>query len=114
MIVTAATAALLVEIETISIHWLRAVFMAFWLLLLLVPLSRIERRDILTGLDYVGFCLAAGVAMVWGMPLALPIESRAHDAKGHLLWFGAIVALTVWRYYYNRPITKDPRALQNK
>lgn len=107
MLVTATIAALHVEIETISVHWVRAVFMVFWLFILAVPLSRIDRRDTLTGLDYVGFCLAAGAALVWGMPMVLPIESKAHDAKGHLLWFSAIVLLTIWRFYLKQPKVKE-------
>lgn len=46
----------------------RPIFLLLWLFIVLIPLTRVDRRDTLAGAVYVLFCMASGVALVWALP----------------------------------------------
>lgn len=95
----ASTAMIFTEVHNPSVHWLRALFFVLWLPLLAVRLSRIERRDTITGPTYVAFGLMTAAVLMWGLPLFAPIETIEHGMSGHAFWFGLVTLLLLWRYY---------------
>lgn len=85
--------------EPLDAHAVRAVLFVLWLPFLLVKLSLIDRRDLLTSLDYIGYGMASGVLLLWGLPAVLEVPLTSLSLAEHGMWLAAIVALTAWNYF---------------
>ena len=50
-------------------------FFALWLVILFMPLIGVDRRDPISGIVFVLFCMASGAALVFALPQELIPES---------------------------------------
>lgn len=84
--------------QPISAHYVRGVMFVLWLPFLLIRMPLVDRRDVLTALDYIAYGITSGVIMLWGITAVLPVPSNDHDLQGHAMWFAIIALLTMVNY----------------
>lgn len=80
----------------------------FWLLLLLIPLSGVQRTQPLTGATYVLFL--TGSALTLGLLFCLPWIGPDLSGASWALFFGAL-AVSSWRWRRGAPSSSVPTPL---
>lgn len=77
--------------------WVRVVCITLWILILLIPLKGINRRDPISGMMYSLFCTAAGTALLIAIPqkyaLDMPLRSQLN-----LILFMSVFSALRWSF----------------
>lgn len=75
-------------------------FLAIWGVIVAMPLMGIDRRDVIAGLVYTLFCVAAGAALVFALPMEFIPEPNFRSMFSTLLAMSGIAGLR-WFYQFN-------------
>ena len=90
----------------------RPIFIMLWLLIVLSPLTRVDRRDPIAGSVYVLFCVASGVALVWALPQTFIADRPTIDTifSSMLLMAG----ISGFRWFYRSQQFELPKSIDER